>query len=145
MRIHLSLLALLLPTLTSAATFDMPLPDERIEYMRRPVGPVLPYFSAGLVVFPETGQARFPDVWYDTARVHGSTHSRAAVVGLRDRLAALTLDERVGPVLPRRRADVIVAGLTILLAVMDQCGAEVLEVRDRGLRYALVEAPVLGG
>ena len=48
--------------------FDMPLPAARVEYMRRPVGPVLPYYSAGLVVFPENGAQRFPDVWYDTAR-----------------------------------------------------------------------------
>ena len=48
--------------------FDMPLPTKRITYMRRPVGPVMPYFSAGLVVFPETGPQRFPDIWYDTAR-----------------------------------------------------------------------------
>jgi len=48
--------------------FGLPLPEARIRYMRRPVGPVLPYYSAGLVVFPESGAQRFPDVWYDTAR-----------------------------------------------------------------------------
>lgn len=46
----------------------MDLPDERVDYMRRPVGPSLPYFSAGLVAFEENGATRFPDVWYDTAR-----------------------------------------------------------------------------
>ncbi|WP_255509331.1 hypothetical protein [Oceaniovalibus sp. ACAM 378] len=51
------------------AAFDLPIPEERIEYMRRPVGPVIPYFSAGLVVFPESGPQRFPDIWYDTARI----------------------------------------------------------------------------
>ncbi|MEZ4384687.1 MAG: hypothetical protein R3A79_25385 [Nannocystaceae bacterium] len=76
---------------------------------------------------------------YDRARVDGSVHSRAALEGLRDRLAAQTLEERISPVLERKRADVIVAGVTILLAVMDQCGAQTLVVRDRGLRYALVD------
>ncbi|WP_226780697.1 hypothetical protein [Oceaniglobus trochenteri] len=48
--------------------FDMPLPVERVEYMRRPVGPVMPYYSAGLVVFPENGRLRFPDIWHETAQ-----------------------------------------------------------------------------
>ncbi|MDQ2066590.1 hypothetical protein Q9295_09400 [Xinfangfangia sp. CPCC 101601] len=52
------------------ARFDMKVPQERVRLMRRTRQEVVPYFSAGLVVFPEaTGQAqRFPDVWYDTAR-----------------------------------------------------------------------------
>lgn len=50
--------------------FDMSIPTERVELMRRKGKQVVPYFSAGLVVFPEdAGQgSRFPDVWYDTAR-----------------------------------------------------------------------------
>ncbi|MCA9662893.1 MAG: Ppx/GppA family phosphatase [Myxococcales bacterium] len=76
---------------------------------------------------------------YDRDRVDRSVHSRAAILELRDRLAAQTIEERISPVLERKRADVIVAGVTILLAVMDQCGADTLVVRDRGLRYALVE------
>jgi hypothetical protein len=47
--------------------FDMEVPEERIDLMRRGTN-VAPYFSAGLVVFPEDGAMRFPDVWYDTAR-----------------------------------------------------------------------------
>jgi len=51
-------------------TFDMPVPTERIRLMRRTRQDVVPYFSAGLVGFPEQAgpQGRFPDVWYDTAR-----------------------------------------------------------------------------
>ncbi len=75
---------------------------------------------------------------YKSELVDNSEHSLLAIRQLRDRLASQTLDERVGPVLERRRADVIVAGLTILLAVMEHCGAQVLVVRDRGLRYALI-------
>lgn len=50
--------------------FDMPVPTERVRLMRRTRQDVVPYFSAGLVVFPEDagGANRFPDVWYDTAR-----------------------------------------------------------------------------
>ncbi len=50
-------------------TFGLDVPDERVDLMRRGTG-VAPYFSAGLVVFPEAEapSGRFPDVWYDTAR-----------------------------------------------------------------------------
>ncbi|EEW26531.1 hypothetical protein [Rhodobacter ferrooxidans] len=55
---------------TIYGTFGMPIPTERIRLMRQSGKPVIPYFSAGLVVFPETPGpgGRFPDVWYDTAR-----------------------------------------------------------------------------
>jgi hypothetical protein len=51
--------------------FGMTVPEERIRLMRRGRNAV-PYFSAGLVVFPEkagTDHKRFPDVWYETARI----------------------------------------------------------------------------
>ncbi len=56
---------------TIYAAFDMPVPEERVRMMRQAGPEVVPYFSAGLVVFPEEGgpQGRFPDVWYDTARI----------------------------------------------------------------------------
>ncbi|TKW67628.1 MAG: hypothetical protein DI616_04745 [Paracoccus denitrificans] len=49
--------------------FDMPVPTERVNLMRRGKNKV-PYYSSGFVVFPENGTpaGRFPDVWYDTAR-----------------------------------------------------------------------------
>lgn len=55
---------------TIYGAFDMPVPTERIRLMRQSGKPVIPYFSAGLVVFPETPGpgGRFPEVWYDTAR-----------------------------------------------------------------------------
>lgn len=49
--------------------FDMPVPEERVNLMRRGKNKV-PYYSSGFVIFPE-GEGpggRFPDVWYDTAR-----------------------------------------------------------------------------
>jgi hypothetical protein len=50
--------------------FDMPVPKDRVRLMRQSRGKVVPYFSSGLVVFPEgpVGGKRFADVWYDTAR-----------------------------------------------------------------------------
>lgn len=50
---------------------DMKVPPERYELMRRSKGAVVPYFSSGLVVFPEqdAGTGRFPDVWYETAQI----------------------------------------------------------------------------
>lgn len=46
----------------------MQVPEDRIRLMRRSGREVVPYYSAGLVVFPEQGDKRFPDIWYDTAR-----------------------------------------------------------------------------
>ncbi|WP_237028977.1 hypothetical protein [Phaeobacter porticola] len=51
---------------------NIEIPPERYELMRRSKGKVVPYFSAGLVAFPEqdvSGKGRFPDVWYDTAQI----------------------------------------------------------------------------
>lgn len=76
---------------------------------------------------------------YDRSVVDGSRFAVEQVAALRDRLAAMTLAERLQlPQLPPGRADVIVAGTTILLEVLRHCGASTLVVRDRGLRYALV-------
>lgn len=75
---------------------------------------------------------------YDRERVHGTSFERGAIVELRDRMARLDMAARIGPVLSEGRADVIVAGLTILIAALDHCGASTLAVRDRGLRYALL-------
>ncbi len=52
------------------SAFGMAVPAERIRLMRRSGKERVPYYSAGLVGFPEadTGQGRFAEVWYDTAR-----------------------------------------------------------------------------
>jgi exopolyphosphatase/guanosine-5'-triphosphate,3'-diphosphate pyrophosphatase len=76
---------------------------------------------------------------YDRLRVDGTRFSQQQVMQLRDALAAVPLGKRCKPpVLPSGRADVIVAGLTILALALQHCGAQTLVVRDRGLRYALV-------
>jgi len=76
---------------------------------------------------------------YDRNLVDKTVMYKSAVTRLRFRLAAMTYEERRAmPLIGPGRADVIVAGVTILLAAMDHCGAETLVVRDRGLRYAMV-------
>lgn len=75
---------------------------------------------------------------YDRLRVDGSSFNIGQIAGLRDALAAETLEQRCARAcLERGRADVVVAGMTILLAALEHCGADTLVVRDRGLRYAL--------
>lgn len=76
---------------------------------------------------------------YDRERVDGSVFQAAQVRALRDELARETSAERCRrPALDPGRADVVVAGLSILLAALRHCGADTLVVRDRGLRYALL-------
>ncbi len=76
---------------------------------------------------------------YDREAIDGTRWSLPRVVELRDALAAVALEQRIQePVLPAGRADVIVAGVTILIEAMRHCGADTLVTRDRGLRYALV-------
>jgi len=103
--------------------------------------PVQPYPElVGLAGTVTTAAALMLDLeTYDRTRVDGWRASIVEVETLRDRLAAVPLQERIRePILPAGRADVIVTGLTILLAVLRHCGAQTLVTRDRGLRYALL-------
>lgn len=76
---------------------------------------------------------------YDRGRIDGTRWSVAEIVGLRDTLASESLEVRgQRPCLPPGRADVVVAGLSILGVALSHCGAKTLVVRDRGLRYALL-------
>lgn len=76
---------------------------------------------------------------YDRDRIDRTSLSRASVAALRSRLATLTLDQlQAIPLIGPGRADVVVAGVTILVAALEHCGADTLVVRDRGLRYALL-------
>jgi exopolyphosphatase/guanosine-5'-triphosphate,3'-diphosphate pyrophosphatase len=76
---------------------------------------------------------------YDRERVDGTRWSATRIEALRDELAAETVEQRARrPCLPVGRADVIVAGLTILVEALRHCGATTLVCRDRGLRYALL-------
>ncbi len=78
---------------------------------------------------------------YDGARVHGHAMTRAEIEAVTTRLASLPLDERrkVKGLEPKR-ADVIVAGCLVTLAVLDAFGADRLRVSDRGVRWGLAES-----
>ena len=83
---------------------------------------------------------------YDRARVHGHRLSRDAAREQRDRLAALTVDERAAlPVMEPGRAPVIVAGASILVAVLDAYSLDAIEVSERdildGIALAAAELP----
>src|SRR5690606_41225923 len=70
---------------------------------------------------------------YDGRRVHGRRMPIAAVEELERKLARMTLGERLRlPGLPPRRADVIVAGATILRVAMQVLGFSDVIVSDKG-------------
>lgn len=74
-------------------------------------------------------------------RADRSRHHIAKICDLRKELAGISPEERTKLLgVEPKRADVIVAGITILLAVMEHCGARILVFRDRGLRYALIKS-----
>ena len=79
---------------------------------------------------------------YERERVDGARFARDEIRALRDRLAAMDFAQRAAfAVLGEKRADVVVAGLSILSCILEHSGAETLVVRDRGLRYALIQRP----
>jgi len=76
---------------------------------------------------------------YDAARVHGSDLGREVLLDLVARLAALPLRERaLVPGMEPKRADVIVAGATLVLEAMALGGFSHLTVSDRGVRWGLL-------
>jgi exopolyphosphatase/guanosine-5'-triphosphate,3'-diphosphate pyrophosphatase len=78
---------------------------------------------------------------YDPIRIHGATLLRSSVERMLARLAALPVAERRGvPGLDPARADVIVAGAVLVLAVLEWAGADRLRVSDRGVRWGLASA-----
>ncbi len=76
---------------------------------------------------------------WDGARVHGAALSSATLEGFRDRLLRADRAERraMAQVAPER-ADWLLAGATLLLAVLRHAGVERCAVSDRGLRYGLL-------
>jgi exopolyphosphatase/guanosine-5'-triphosphate,3'-diphosphate pyrophosphatase len=75
---------------------------------------------------------------YDGARVHGQRLAVVDIERMVAKLAALPLaDRRLVPGVHPGRADVIVAGGIVVLAVLHRLGAKVMQVSDRGLRWGL--------
>jgi exopolyphosphatase/guanosine-5'-triphosphate,3'-diphosphate pyrophosphatase len=82
---------------------------------------------------------------YDAGLVHGATLSRSAVATQIERLASVNLEERKRVTgLDPGRADVIVAGAIIALAILDWAGFDHVLVSDRGVRWGLASR-ALGG
>jgi exopolyphosphatase/guanosine-5'-triphosphate,3'-diphosphate pyrophosphatase len=78
---------------------------------------------------------------YDGARVHGSVLSRADLARITDELSKMPLGERQKVTgLEPKRADVIVAGGLVAMAVLDCLGATEARVSDRGVRWGLATA-----
>jgi exopolyphosphatase/guanosine-5'-triphosphate,3'-diphosphate pyrophosphatase len=80
------------------------------------------------------------DAEYDASRIHGYVVSVSELEGVMSRLAAATLDERRKlPGLHQGRADIILAGGIVVLAVLRQLAATSIRVSARGLRWGLAE------
>ena len=78
---------------------------------------------------------------YDAARVEGHVLSVDRLREIRDRLAALPLEERTRvPGLHPDRAAVIVAGVVILLRVLDAYGLDRVEVSERDILWGVALA-----
>jgi exopolyphosphatase/guanosine-5'-triphosphate,3'-diphosphate pyrophosphatase len=73
------------------------------------------------------------------ARIEATRLSAARVSWHLERLWSLPLEERKKTIgLPRNRADVILMGVAIYQAVMEEFGFRELRVSTRGLRFAAV-------
>jgi exopolyphosphatase/guanosine-5'-triphosphate,3'-diphosphate pyrophosphatase len=77
---------------------------------------------------------------YDGARVHGHTMTRSELRRVVSELAALPLEARrsIAGMEPKR-ADVIVAGGFIALALLEHWRSDAVVVSDRGVRWGLAE------
>jgi exopolyphosphatase/guanosine-5'-triphosphate,3'-diphosphate pyrophosphatase len=79
-------------------------------------------------------------VAYDGARVHGQIVHVRELRHVVERLASLTVDMRRRiPGMEPKRADVIVAGGIVALALLDHWGADAARISDRGVRWGLAE------
>jgi exopolyphosphatase/guanosine-5'-triphosphate,3'-diphosphate pyrophosphatase len=77
---------------------------------------------------------------YDGARVHGHVMPRAELERVANALSGLDLASRQkAPGMEPKRADVIVAGATLALALLDHWAAPAVRISDRGVRWGLAE------
>jgi exopolyphosphatase/guanosine-5'-triphosphate,3'-diphosphate pyrophosphatase len=76
---------------------------------------------------------------FDRARIEATRLSAARVAWHLERLWSLPLEERKKTVgLPKNRADLILMGVAIYQAVMEEFGFRELRISTRGLRFAAV-------
>ncbi len=82
---------------------------------------------------------------YDAGRVHGHRLTRQSVEALLGRLCGLSVAERAAlPCLEPGRADLIVPGTAICLAIFEHLGFDALTVSDRGLREGMLCEILIG-
>jgi exopolyphosphatase/guanosine-5'-triphosphate,3'-diphosphate pyrophosphatase len=82
---------------------------------------------------------------YDGARVHGHRMTRGDLRRAVERITAVSLETRQRlPGMEPNRADVIVGGAMVALALLDHWGSSAVRISDRGVRWGLAEelAPV---
>ena len=78
---------------------------------------------------------------YDSSRVHKARVSRQDLLEVYERLAALPLSERKQVVgLDPKRAPVMVAGLLILLEVLDFAGVDAFTVSETDILHGITLA-----
>ena len=108
----------------------------REEFVKQPLAPFPKLYGlAGTVTTCAALILRLQQ--YERTTIDASEFSFGQVLELRDQLAAETTAQRQKrKCLEPGRADVIVAGATILVEAMRHCGASILAVKDRGFRYA---------
>ena len=82
---------------------------------------------------------------YDGARVHGLTLTIEELERVTELLARVRLEQRKTIAgLEPKRADVIVAGASVVLAFLRRVGAQSITVSDRGVRWGLAEELLTG-
>jgi exopolyphosphatase/guanosine-5'-triphosphate,3'-diphosphate pyrophosphatase len=136
------------------AMHDPPTTDERAALMRAAQGafvgvPRLPLSSTpvGIAGTMTTLAAISLGLGtYDAARVHGHVIAVADLRRVIERLASVGLEERKRvPGMEPMRADVIVAGGTVALALLDHWKVSAVRISDRGVRWGVAQELVLSG
>ncbi|HLP15647.1 MAG TPA: Ppx/GppA family phosphatase, partial [Bacteroidota bacterium] len=80
--------------------------------------------------------------FYDRARVTGFRLDRNITRELFDMMKGMTVEEIAAlPQVSPGRADVLLAGVLILMEYLDLTGLDAVLVSDRGLRYGILEKP----
>jgi exopolyphosphatase/pppGpp-phosphohydrolase len=75
---------------------------------------------------------------FDPQRAEGARIAPAAAACWAERLARLTLEQRLGLALERERAGILPAGLACAAAALERLAPAALRVSGRGIRYGVL-------
>jgi exopolyphosphatase / guanosine-5'-triphosphate,3'-diphosphate pyrophosphatase len=110
----------------------------RAEVIPLPSRPVIMVASGGTAANLAAMHLAENGMEVNVKTIHGVTLTKEAIIARGSALATLPwADRRETPGLEPARADVIVAGILIQVALMERLGADSLTVSARGLRYGL--------